>query len=128
MATQTLTHHVVPLQTHSAPVHTPTQQDNPQFQLQNAFKYHGYPAFSQFMASENDFFLLRRFGEMNARVLLHLQWRISQLEEKIHEIDESCKTDGNTQARNNSFTWDSDPRSPGHARHGLLLDLQPLLK
>lgn len=34
------------------------------------WKYYGYQAYSEFIASEDDFFILRRFSTVSARVLL----------------------------------------------------------
>ena len=38
-------------------------------------------------ASDDDFFVLRRFGELSARVLLRLQQRIVTLEEDLQQMD-----------------------------------------
>ena len=54
-------------------------------------------------ASDDDFFLLRRFGELSARVLLRLQDRIVILEEKLKGIDEICK---NNALNNGTFRYD----------------------
>jgi hypothetical protein len=37
------------------------------------WKYIGYPTFSKWMASDADFFVLRRFDDLNVRVILHMQ-------------------------------------------------------
>ena len=42
------------------------------------------------MASDDDFFLLRRFGELSARVLLRMQDRIVILEEDLQRMDQMC--------------------------------------
>src|SRR5690349_8772339 len=47
------------------------------------WKYIGYPAFALWLSSDNDFFLIRRFDALNARVILMLQWEISVLESKL---------------------------------------------
>ena len=56
-----------------------------------AWKYEGYPALSNWMKSSNDFFVLRRFGELNARVLLTLQGRIAAKEKELHELDKALR-------------------------------------
>ena len=47
------------------------------------WKYEGYKAFSAWIASEDDFFVFRRFGALNANTILWMQDRISQTEEKF---------------------------------------------
>ena len=41
----------------------------------------------RWMASDDDFFVIRKFGEVAARVLLRMQDRIAQLEERLQEQD-----------------------------------------
>ena len=41
----------------------------------------------RWMASDDDFFVIRKFGEVAARVLLRMQDRIVQLEEDLHKQD-----------------------------------------
>ena len=42
------------------------------------------------MASDDDFFVVRRFGELSARVLLRMQDRIVVLEEDLQRMDQMC--------------------------------------
>ena len=42
----------------------------------------------RWMASDDDFFVIRKFGEIAARVLLRMQDRIVQLEEELHKQDQ----------------------------------------
>lgn len=42
----------------------------------------------RWMASDDDFFVIRKFGEVAARVLLRMQDRIVQLEEELHKQDQ----------------------------------------
>ena len=59
------------------------------------WKYIGYKGFAEFLSSEDDFFILRKFDELNIRIALTLQDEISVLEEKLKKIDdESSQTDG----------------------------------
>ena len=51
------------------------------------WKYIGYRGFASFVASDNDFFIFRRFSNLTARVLLALQDEISELEEQLVIID-----------------------------------------
>lgn len=55
-------------------------------------------------ASDDDFFVLRRFGELSARVLLRLQDRIVMLEEDLKRMDQDCVEKGL-----NNGTFREDP-------------------
>ncbi|KAJ3539468.1 hypothetical protein NM208_g5477 [Fusarium decemcellulare] len=56
---------------------------------QKPWKFIGYKGYSTFLASEDDFFILRRFDELNRRVALARQDEIMQLEEELTELDET---------------------------------------
>lgn len=53
----------------------------------NPRKHIGYRVFSRLVASDQAFFVLRKFGTLNARVALALQDKIVQLEEELNEHD-----------------------------------------
>jgi hypothetical protein len=53
----------------------------------------GYPIFADFVASSDEFFLLRRFGTLNSRVILGLQDEICKLEASLKELDTSYMND-----------------------------------
>src|SRR5256885_335977 len=53
------------------------------------WKYIGYEGFSTFVASDNDFFFLRRFGTLHARVLLSLQDQLVELEQRLKDLEKS---------------------------------------
>lgn len=53
-----------------------------------AWKYVGYPGFSNYMASSTDCFAIRRFSALNVRVLLNLQDRIVRMEADLAEMDQ----------------------------------------
>lgn len=61
------------------------------------------------MSSDNDFFVVRRFGEVGARVLLYMQDQIVKLEEQLQEEDDFCKSSPNYFA--DSGTFRGDPNS-----------------
>lgn len=46
------------------------------------------------MASDNDFFVIRKFGNLSARAILKLQDEISRLSEALDEEDEQCRKTG----------------------------------
>jgi hypothetical protein len=50
------------------------------------WKYTGYRIFSRWMATDNDFLIVRRFGNLNARIILSMQDDIVQLEEQLNLI------------------------------------------
>jgi hypothetical protein len=96
-----------------------------------AWKNVGYPAFCDFMALDNDGFLLRRFDAMNARVLLDLQYQISELESALLALDEECRKDPETETHKNrmdSIWWDHHKDNPRKRRGDLVRELQPLLQ
>ena len=45
----------------------------------------------RWMASDDDFFVIRKFGEVAARVLLRMQDRIAQLEQDLQTQDRISK-------------------------------------
>ncbi|KAF2143089.1 uncharacterized protein K452DRAFT_226033 [Aplosporella prunicola CBS 121167] len=49
----------------------------------------GYPALSKFLASDDDAFVIRRYGALHARTILMLQEKIRQLEHELAESDRS---------------------------------------
>nr|KAK5443051.1 hypothetical protein LTR18_005728 [Exophiala xenobiotica] len=95
------------------------------------FKFSGYPAFARWMGTSEDFFLIRRFGDLNARVLLAMQDDIMQLEERLQAIDkryEDAFFDKATQkpltpSRNDTLRCDPDPE-----RKKILGKLKTMLK
>jgi len=55
---------------------------------QKAWKYEGYPEFTQWMASSNDFLVVRRFSRLGTRAMLLLQDDLTRLEEEIQAMDD----------------------------------------
>ncbi|KAF9699563.1 hypothetical protein EKO04_002654 [Ascochyta lentis] len=92
-----------------------------------AWKYEGYKALSQWMASDDDFFIVRRFGAVNAHVILWMQHQISQKENALAELHEQMETSdkaNGVEGRNDSFEWDKVNLTE---RHNLMRDLAALL-
>lgn len=57
------------------------------------------------MASDDDFFIFRRYQSLNARTILYMEDRIGQIEDRLAQIhDENAH--GDEKRRNNSFRWD----------------------
>lgn len=67
------------------------------------WKYIGYAGFSQFIVSDHDFFMLRAFSKISARVLLMLQDELAELEAKLTDIDERLSAEAATDVHNGSF-------------------------
>lgn len=53
------------------------------------WKFLGYRAFSKWSSSSDDALLLRRFNDLNARVLLFMQDEISRIESDLEECDKA---------------------------------------
>lgn len=83
----------------------------------------GYPSLAKWMASSEDFFILRRFGSLNARVLLLMQDRIVELERDLHDIDEEARRAPDEMA--DSSTLRDDPQEQ---RLATLDKLIPILR
>ncbi|CZR67627.1 uncharacterized protein PAC_17526 [Phialocephala subalpina] len=75
------------------------------------WKYIGYPGYCSFIASENDFFMLRRFASVSARIALSLQDQVVVLEERLNELDWKYSRKEEEDINNGSFRDDDDERS-----------------
>jgi hypothetical protein len=98
------------------------------------WQYYGYPALSKWMASANDFFLLRRFSSLQVRCLLHLQ---NQIAVKGKELERWDNIAMNQEPGKGSSAWiDFDPEAltghpealASHPRPRIIRELLPLLK
>ncbi|MCJ1457774.1 hypothetical protein MMC28_008143 [Mycoblastus sanguinarius] len=79
------------------------------------WRHRGYRELCKWTASDDDFFVLRRFGELSARVLLRMQDRIVQLEEELRQEDISNMKSAN---HNGTFRYDISCQ-----RHNILEEL-----
>jgi len=59
----------------------------------------GYPRLSAFIASDKNFALFRRFGELHARILLHKQDELIAMEQRLQDLDAEEKTPYNLNSR-----------------------------
>lgn len=75
------------------------------------WKYIGYRGYANFIASDDDFFVLRRFDALNARVALMLQDEISELEEELDMIDRRHSDRNAEDLHNGTFRRDQEDRS-----------------
>ncbi|KAI1457149.1 hypothetical protein F4805DRAFT_475395 [Annulohypoxylon moriforme] len=84
----------------------PTEDDI----LQKPWKYIGYKGYSGFIASEYEFFILRRFDTLNVRVALLLQDEISMLEKELSAVDEGYSRKNATDINNGTLRHDQEDR------------------
>ncbi|KAJ3577101.1 hypothetical protein NPX13_g3466 [Xylaria arbuscula] len=75
------------------------------------WKYVGYSGYIRFIASEDDFFILRRFDSLTIRIALLLQDEISVLENELAEIDERTSKKAAEDVHNGSFREDISCRA-----------------
>ncbi|KXH48272.1 hypothetical protein CNYM01_11880 [Colletotrichum nymphaeae SA-01] len=75
------------------------------------WKYIGYKGYSRLVASEDDFFLLRKFGVLNARVALVLQDEIVCLEESLDKLDNEYSKKTAAKFNNSTIRRDVPDRS-----------------
>lgn len=87
------------------------------------WKYTGYRSFSAFVASDNDFFVLRRFSALTARVLLGLQDQLSRLEEDLEALEKTLRKKDAPNIHNGSFRDETET-----ARETLVCQAQRLLR
>ena len=66
----------------------------------------GYPVYSRLVGSDNELFLLRRFNNLNARVILGLQDRLCELEQQLDALDEGYRT-SDEDINNGSFRFET---------------------
>lgn len=74
------------------------------------WKYTGYKGYTNFIASENDFFVLRRFSAVSVRVALRLQDQVTVLEEKLQRLDWESSRREAEDVHNGSLRDDSEER------------------
>ncbi|KAF6217660.1 hypothetical protein HO133_006762 [Letharia lupina] len=87
------------------------------------WKYTGYQSFSAFVASDNDFFVLRKFGALSARVLLGLQDQLSRLEQDLEALEKTAREKDAPDVHNGSFRQETRKD-----RQALVGQAQPLLR
>lgn len=74
------------------------------------WKYIGYRGYSEFLSSDEDVFILRRFDTLNIRALLSLQDRVSSLEQNLVDFDDLHSRSGPEEYHNGSFRNDLEER------------------
>lgn len=68
----------------------------------------GFPTLARWIARDpdDDPLLFRRFGRHSARILLHLQCRLTALEKEIDNLDEQARTAKNLDTRRSLQRWE----------------------
>jgi hypothetical protein len=75
------------------------------------WKYVGYRRYTEFIASDNDLLIFRRFGSLNARVALRLQDKVSELEQRLAELDREYSKRSAEPINNGTFRDDIEERA-----------------
>ena len=89
---------------------------------ESLWKYVGYRVFAKWLVPDQSFFIVRRFGALNVRVILALQDEIVELEDKLNALDRyySRKDDFSNDTHNGSFRYD-----PFEDRRNLVENILP---
>lgn len=87
------------------------------------WKYLGYKGYSEFISSDKNALIFRRFGTLNARVLLLLQDQITQLEARLNRLDAQHSKKSAKDIHNGSFRQEEVPE-----RTEILLQIHEKLK
>ncbi|ETS82154.1 hypothetical protein PFICI_07156 [Pestalotiopsis fici W106-1] len=74
------------------------------------WKYVGYRRYANFLASDDDLFVLRRFKDLNIRVALLMQDKLTELEEELNELDEAYSQRSAVDIHNGTFRNDAEDR------------------
>lgn len=85
-------------------------QASPEEIQRKPWKFIGYNGYAQFIASDNDFLVLRRFGTLSTRVALSLQDEICELEERLEECDAVYSSRDAQDVNNGTFRDDLPDR------------------
>ena len=74
------------------------------------WKYIGYRGYAEFISSEEDFCIFRRFDKLNARLCLRLQDEISDFEEQLESLDHEYSRRESEDVNNGTFRDDLEER------------------
>lgn len=94
---------------------------------EKAHRYMGYPAFSSLLSSDNDSFVVRKFGTLHVRTILMLQDKIAELEDRLAVIDRDVQERQGDEylCHNGSFRGDQQWHDE---RYEMMLNLARLLE
>ncbi|KAI0900754.1 hypothetical protein F4806DRAFT_449816 [Annulohypoxylon nitens] len=74
------------------------------------WKYIGYRGYARFMSSDSDFLIFRSYRDLSVRLALRLQDRVSELEMKLAELDDSHSRKESMPVNNGTFRDKKDDR------------------
>ena len=74
------------------------------------WKYIGYKGYSEFLGSESNFLVFKRFNTANARIALVLQDQVSELTERLKQVDEKYSDKGAKDVDSSSLRHDQSDR------------------
>ena len=74
------------------------------------WKYIGYKGYSEFLASESNFLVFKRFNTADTRIALVLQDRVSELTERLKEVDEKYSDKSAKDVNSSSLRRDQPDR------------------
>ncbi len=75
------------------------------------WKYIRYKGYAKFIASDNDFYIVRKFALLNTRVTLALQDQIAVLETDLDELDAQYSKRDADNPHNESFRDNREDRT-----------------
>ena len=75
------------------------------------WKFIGYKGYAKFIASEDDFYIFRRYQVLNARAILLMQDEIAVLEEELAQLDAAYSRKSAQDLHNGRFRDDQEDRS-----------------
>ena len=86
--------------------------------------FHGYRTFAEFIATDDELFVFRRFDRLNARNLLYLQSELIALEKQLSEYDSEDIEDGSKDVILSARCWETLAlRAEEHPREAERMDL-----
>lgn len=80
-----------------------TEEQLPSDYIQRQWKYVGYKGFSEFLASDPDFDIFRRFGAIGVRAILALQDELVELEAQLDEFEKPLMQVDECKVHNGTF-------------------------
>lgn len=77
------------------------------FEQQNMAFFHSHSRFAEFIATDDELPIFRRFDRLNARNLLYLQSELIVLESQFQALDYNDIEDGNMNVMQSAKCWET---------------------
>lgn len=74
---------------------------------QQARRFHCHKSFADFIASDDELLIFRRFDRLNVRSLLYMQSRLMTLEAQLAEYDQEDAADGSMEVMLSAKCWET---------------------